>query len=62
MQAEQPAAVARVRAAPDEATFVEAWAAGEALTVDAPIEYGLVVVEQLQELLAMDTDAAGQSS
>lgn len=51
LQAEQQAAVARVRAALGEAAFAEAWAAGEALSADAAIEYGLDVVAQLQSLL-----------
>ncbi|HLZ71294.1 MAG TPA: LuxR C-terminal-related transcriptional regulator [Dehalococcoidia bacterium] len=58
LHAGQQAAVERVRAALDEATFAEAWAAGAALSADAAIELGFAVVAQLQRLLATDTVAA----
>ncbi len=58
LQVDQQAAAGRVRAALDEATFAEAWAAGAALSADATIEFGLAVVAQLQQLLATDTVAA----
>ncbi len=57
LQAEQQAAVERVRAALDAAAFAEAWAAGKALSADAAIEFGLAVVAELQQLLATETDA-----
>ncbi|MHB8574345.1 MAG: TIR domain-containing protein [Dehalococcoidia bacterium] len=53
----QQAAIDRVRAALDEAAFAKAWSAGEALSADASIEFGLAVVEQLQQRLATDTRA-----
>jgi hypothetical protein len=57
LQAEHQAAVERVRAALGDAAFAEAWAAGEALSADAAIEFGLEVVAQLQQMLATDTVA-----
>ena len=57
LQAEHQAAVERVRAVLNEATFAEAWAAGETLSTDAATELGLAVVAQLQQVLAIDTVA-----
>ncbi len=60
--ADYHAAVARARAELDEAAFAAAWAAGAALSADDAIEYGLKVVAQLQQVLATETDAAGQGT
>jgi len=45
----------RVRTALGEVAFAEAWAAGEAMSPDEAIEYGLAVVAQLQQALANET-------
>jgi hypothetical protein len=61
LRAAQQAAVERMRAVMDEATFAEAWAAGETLSADAAIELGLAAVAELQQLLATGTAAVDES-
>jgi len=51
LQAAHQTAVERVRTALDEAAFMEAWAAGVALSADAAIELGLMIVAELEHVL-----------
>jgi non-specific serine/threonine protein kinase len=62
LAAEHQAASERVLAALGPAAFAEAWAAGEALSADESIEFGLEVVAQLQQLLATDSEAPGEGT
>ncbi len=57
LQEEQAAAVERVRVALGEAAFAAAWAAGERLSADAAIEFGLEAVAELQQVFAKNTAA-----
>ncbi len=52
LAAAQEAAVERVRAVLDVAAFAEAWAAGEALSSDEAITFGLTVAAELERELA----------
>jgi hypothetical protein len=52
--------VAAVRTALGEPAFAEAWAVGEALVTDAAFAYGLVVVTEVQQVLATELNASGQ--
>ena len=61
LAAEQQTAVARGRAALGEVAFSEAWSEGEALSLDASIKFGLDVVAQLQQVLALEPDAVAQT-
>ncbi len=55
------AAEDRVRAALGEAAFAEAWAAGEALSSDEAIEFGLTVAAELERELLDRRQAEGAS-
>jgi hypothetical protein len=60
LHAEQLAGVQRVRVALGETAFAEAWAAGEALSADAAIEFGLEAVAELQRIFPTATAMGDQ--